>query len=141
MACELTVLLENRPGSFAALGEALGNDQINIEGICGFTWEDKYLIHLLVKNSGTARTALENAGINVPGERDVLIIDIEDRPGQFGRLCRQLAIAGINPNLVYLTTKSRLVLGVDDFNKARAVLDLLPDELRDTNSDPGGKQT
>lgn len=123
MACELTVLLENRPGSFAAMGEALGNAGINIIGLCGYSIDENYLAHVLVENTSLARTALENAGILIQGERDVLVLDIPDQPGAFGRLCRQLAAAGINTNLVYLGMKNRVVLGVDDFNKARRILE------------------
>ena len=42
---DLTVQLEDRPGTLAELGEALGNAGINIEGIAGFAvpsapWHD-----------------------------------------------------------------------------------------------------
>jgi hypothetical protein len=124
MACELTVVIENRPGSFAALGEAIGNAGMNIVAICGFTWEEKKIVHILVKNSTEGRRALENAGFMIEGERDVLVINIEDQPGQFGKICRQLAVAGINTNLIYLASKQRLVLGVDDFSRARTILGL-----------------
>lgn len=124
MAIELTVFLEDRPGTFAGLGEALGNAGINIEGICGFTCEDKGIIHILVQNGKDARRALENAGLPIHGERDVLVLEIEDKPGEFGKVCRQLAAAGVNINLVYLTTQKQLILGVDDYNKARSVLEI-----------------
>lgn len=124
MACELTVMLENRASSFAALGEALGAAGLNIEGICGFTLNEKYLVHVLVKNAREGRIALENAGISVQGERDVLILDFQDRPGEFGKTCRRLAMAGINTNLVYLTTQNHVVLGVDDFNKACTIFNV-----------------
>jgi hypothetical protein len=124
MACELTIIIENRPGSFAALGESLGNAGVNIEGICGFAWEGKYLAHVLTVNTRLARTALENDGIAVQGERDVLLVDLENLPGEFGKLCRKLAIAGINTDLVYLTENNQVVLGVDDLKKAQALLNL-----------------
>ncbi len=128
MTCELTIILENRPGTFAAMGEALGNAGINIEGICGFTCEDKNIVHLLVKNNNAARFALENAGLTVQGERDVLALSIDDRPGEFGRHCRKLAAAGINTNLVYLTAKNHLVIGVDDYRRACTILKVVHEE-------------
>ena len=33
---DLTVILENRPGALADMGEKLGQSGINMEGICGF---------------------------------------------------------------------------------------------------------
>jgi len=122
MAIDLTVILENRPGTLADMGEALGKAGINIEGLCGFPSEGKGVIHILVEDGPTARRALEEAGLQVHSERQVLILDVEDRPGEFGSICRRIANAGINIDLVYLATNTRLVVGTDDLDKARAVI-------------------
>ena len=122
MAIDLTVILEDRPGTLADLGEALGEAGINIEGLCGFPREGKGALHLLVEDEPTARRALEEAGLQVHSERQVLILDVEDRPGEFGSICRRIANAGINIDLVYLATNTRLVVGADDQDKARAVI-------------------
>jgi hypothetical protein len=69
------------------------------------------------------RAALSEAGIEVAGERDVLVVDVEDRPGTMGEVARRIGDAGANVELVYTTFGAvRLVLGVDDFEKARAAL-------------------
>jgi hypothetical protein len=122
MAIDLTVILEDRPGTLADVGEALGKAGINIEGLCGFPSEGKGVLHLLVEDEPTARRALEEAGLQVRSERQVLILDVEDRPGEFGSICRRIANAGINIDLVYLATNTRLVVGADDLDKARAVI-------------------
>jgi len=122
MAIDLTVILEDRPGTLADVGEALGKAGINIEGLCGFPSEGKGVLHLLVEDEPTARRALEQAGLQVHSERQVLILDVEDRPGEFGSICRRIANAGINIDLVYLATNTRLVVGADDLDKARAVI-------------------
>ena len=122
MAIDLTVILEDRPGTLADMGEALGKAGINIEGLCGFPSEGKGVIHILVEDGPTARRALEEAGLEVRSERQVLILDVEDRPGEFGRICRRIANAGINIDLVYLATNTRLVVGADDLDKARTVI-------------------
>ena len=123
MAMDLTVILEDRPGTLADLGETLGKAGINIEGGCGFPCEGKGVIHILVEDAAAARRALEEAGIEVRDERQVLVLEeIEDRPGALGEVSRRLANAGVNIDLIYLATNNRLVLGVDDLDKARAVL-------------------
>lgn len=122
MAIDLTVILEDRPGTLADMGEALGKAGINIQGLCGFPSEGKGVIHILVEDGPTACRALEEAGLEVRSERQVLILDIEDRPGEFGRICRRIANAGINIDLVYLATNTRLVVGADNLDKARAVI-------------------
>jgi hypothetical protein len=122
MAKDLTVMLEDRPGTLAALGEALGKAKVNIEGLCGVPSEGKGAIHILVEDGAAARRALEAAKIKVQQERDVLVLKMEDRPGELGRVCHKLAAAGVNINLTYLATNTRLVLGVDKMDKAHAAV-------------------
>lgn len=56
-------------------------------------------------------------------EREVLVVNIKDRPGELGRITRKITNSDININLVYLATNNRLVLGVDDLEKAKATLE------------------
>lgn len=122
MAKDLTVLLEDRPGTLAALGEALGKARINVEGVCGVPSEGRATVHILVEDAAAARRALQQAGITVRSERDVLVQKIEDKPGALGSMARKLADAGVNIDLVYLATNTRVVLGVGDMEKARKAL-------------------
>ncbi len=122
MAKDLTVILENRPGTLADLGEALGGAGINLDAMCGFPCEGKGVIHILVEDAGGARSALEAAGLAVESERDVLLFDAEDRPGMLGETMRKLANAGVNVDLLYKATQSKLVIGADDLEKAKATL-------------------
>ncbi len=122
MAKNLTVIIEDRPGTLAEIGEVLGKAGINIEGLCGFPCEGKGVINILVEDAGGARRALEGTGITVQKERDVILLDIEDRPGEFGKSCRKIANAGVNVDLSYVASKNRLVIGADDLNKARAAI-------------------
>jgi hypothetical protein len=119
---DLTVILEDRPGTMAAASEALGKAGVNIEGMCGFPCEGKGVGHILVEDAVAARRALEEIGVEVRGEREVLILEIENRPGALGEVSRRIADAGANLNLVYLTSNGRVVLGADDLEKARAAV-------------------
>lgn len=76
-----------------------------------------------MEDTAATRAALSEAGIEVGGERDVLVVDVEDRPGTMGEVARRIGEAGVNIELVYATFGAvRLVLGVDDLDKARAAL-------------------
>jgi hypothetical protein len=121
MAKDLTVALEDRPGTLADLGEALGKAGINIEGLCGVPAEGTSIVHVLVEDASGARRALEGAGIHVQGEHDVLLVQVQDQPGELGRTCRKLAEAGININLLYGSMKG-VVIGADNLDKARAAV-------------------
>ena len=122
MAKDLTVILADRPGTLADLGETLGKAGINIDGMCGFPCEGRGVIHVLVEDGANARRVLEEGGMEVSGEREVLVLEGEDRPGTFGEITRKIANAGVNVDLCYLATKTRIVIGADDLEKARAAL-------------------
>ncbi len=122
MASDLTIILEDRPGTLADMGEALGNAGINIEGWCGFRSEGKGIIHILVEDAVAASRVLVQAGLEVRGERQVLVLEAEDRPGVIGDVCRRIANAGANVDLIYTATNTRLVIGADDVDKARTAV-------------------
>jgi hypothetical protein len=122
MPWDIAVQLEDRPGTLAELGEVAGQKGVNLEGVCGFPCEGVGLIHVLVEDVASARNAFDGAGITIAEEREVLVADIEDRPGALGRLTRRLADAGLNLDLVYLATGTRAVLGVDDLSAARLLI-------------------
>jgi hypothetical protein len=77
-----------------------------------------------VENADSAKRALESAGFTVEEIRDVLVKDIVDRPGELGGIARRLAQESINLELLYLTASMSLVIGVDDIERARHVLDI-----------------
>ena len=122
MVKDLTVILQDRPGILADLGEILGKAAINIEGMCAIQCQGKGINHILVEDSAGARQALEAKGMEVTVEREVLVKEIEDRPGTLGEVARKLANAGVNIEVIYLATKTRLVIGVDNLEKARSAI-------------------
>jgi hypothetical protein len=105
--------------TLAQMGNALGKAGINIIGICGEPCEGVGVIHILVEDSELARNAIEEAGFEVRGEREVLVTEIKDDPGELGKIARRIAAAGVNIDLMYLATKTRIVLGVDNIDKAK----------------------
>jgi hypothetical protein len=122
MHSDLTVNLENRPGTLAELGEALGNAGINIDGAAGLGQGEQGEFHILVDDAGPAREALSQAGIEVGAEREVEVVSVVDQPGELGRHLRRVADAGVNVDLVYLATGTRLVIGSDDVEGLRRAL-------------------
>lgn len=122
MATDLTVVLPDRPGALAELGERLGAAGVNIGGVCCAVQGGQGPAHVLVEDPEGARAALSDTPFDVGAEREVLVTDVEDRPGVLGEVARRVADAGVNIEVVYLATNTRLVLGVDDAAKARAAL-------------------
>jgi hypothetical protein len=126
MPTNLTIVLRDRPGELARIGEATGGAGINILGMAAFTGEGRGIIHILVdtERADAARAALEAAGLGVADQREVLVIDVNDRPGTLGGLARELGDANVNIELAYTTFGGvKLVVATDDLDSARAVLD------------------
>ncbi len=122
---DITIVVENKPGALADLGEILGKENINMEGLCGTLCEGEDLIHILVENPGKAYNLLERADFKIKSQREVLVVEIKDivkKPGSGGNLFRKLAHEEINIDLIYLAENNRLVIGVDDLKKAKTVL-------------------
>ena len=123
MATGLSVVLEDRPGELARLGEATGQAGVNIEGMAAFTGQGRGIIHLLVEDAAKAKAALEGAGIKLADEREALVIDIENQPGSLGELARRLGEASVNIELIYTTFGGvKVVIVTDDLGAAREAL-------------------
>jgi len=123
MATDLTIILEDRPGTGAEVCEALGKAGVNIDGHCAFACEGVGILHILVEDPVNARKIVENAGFKVRSERPVLVLDVEDKPGELGKVARRFADAGVNIDLVYVATGSRIVFGLDNLEKGRTVIE------------------
>lgn len=119
---DLCVALEDRPGTLALVGEALGAAGVSIEGGGAFVVDGRGVAHFLVEDAGAARRALEEAGLDVLAERDVLVQELDQgKPGQLGALARRMAQAGVNIEVVYSDHEHRLILVVDRPRAGRAV--------------------
>lgn len=122
MATDLAVTVEDKPGELANLGEATGRAGINIDGMCCFSSGGRFVVHLLVDDAAGTRRAVEDAGYTSIEERDVVVVGLEDRPGALGETARRIAAAGVNIELAYLATNTRLVVGAADLDKVQAVV-------------------
>lgn len=120
---DITVIIDDLPGTLAQVGEALGNAGINIGGYCSFPSGGKSFLHILVEDVDGARKALSGLGLSIAQERDVVTVDMEDTPGELGKISRKIANAGININMVYMGTNSRLVIAAYDIDNAKAALE------------------
>jgi hypothetical protein len=119
---DLAIVLENRPGALASMGEALGRAGVSVEGGGAWVVDGKGVAHFLVEDAAAARNALVKAGIEVLAERDVVIQRLQqDVPGQLGLLTRRMADAGVNIEVLYSDHQNQLILVVDDVARGREV--------------------
>ena len=120
MATEFRVILEDRPGVLARLGEILGDARVNIEAIQGITLEGKGIVQFVPNDPDKAGRVLEAAGVSHT-RREVIIVRVLDEPGMLGDVALVMSRAGINIDSVYVTTRGHVVLGVDDLVGATQV--------------------
>ena len=125
MPTDLTVILHDRPGELARVGEVAGQAGVHIRGMAAFTGEGNGVVHVLVDDDQVqgAVAALKAEHMKVADEREVLVVDVGDRPGSLGELARELAEANVNVELAYPTfTHAQLVVATDDMRSARDAL-------------------
>ena len=121
---DVTIVLDNRPGALAALGEALGRAGISIEGGGVFGAGEVAVAHYLFDDAAAAGDVLRAAGFHVAAERPVVMLRLRQaEPGQLGRISRLMASAGVNIEVQYSDHHNQLILVVDDPQGARAVVD------------------
>jgi hypothetical protein len=123
MATDLTLYLNDDPGELARVGDVLGQAGANIAGLCAVaSGGGQAEVHILVDDATPAFEALQAAGVKIATEQEVLVLEIEDRPGALGQIAHQLGAAKVNLTLVYLATNTRLVLGADNLADAKAAI-------------------
>jgi len=125
MATDFTIMLEDRPGELARVGEALGNAGVNIEGVAGAVTDGRGVLHLAIEDADAARSALSAAGVEISGEAEAAVMDIgggANQPGTLGAMARKVADAGVNVQALYLATGNRGVLVSSDNQAALSAL-------------------
>jgi hypothetical protein len=124
MQTDFTVILEDRPGTAALVGQTMGRAEVNIDGLSLFTSGGVAILHILVapQEVDRAREALRTSGIDLHGERHVWVSQLADRPGAMGQLLRVLAEADVNCDLLYLDAHGRLVIGAEDMEEVSHLL-------------------
>jgi organic hydroperoxide reductase OsmC/OhrA len=119
---DLEIVLDDRPGALAEMGDALGQAGVSIEGGGVFSIDGSGIAHFLFNDGADAAGALRSAGIRVAKERDVVTLRLRQaEPGQLGALARRMADAGVNIEIIYSDHDHNLILVVDDEAGARAV--------------------
>src|SRR5688500_11595561 len=126
MATDLTVLLDDRAGQLAHMGEALGDAGVTIEGISATTSDGVGIVHVLVDNAMVAQNALILADIKVEGEADAVVVDLTaeeaGKPGTLGGLAGKLRTAVLDVLVAYLSARGQVAGVTNGDDSAREVL-------------------
>jgi hypothetical protein len=125
MAVDLVIDVENTPGALARVATAISDAGVNIAAATCVGPGERAELHILVPHAEAVKHALAISHVAVTRERQVVVVDVEDRPGVLADLTRKIAAAGVNLDLVYVATQNRIVFGADDLPGLRAALGVL----------------
>lgn len=124
-AKELKIRVEDRPGILGEVASALGEKKVNLRAANAWVEDGQGVVRLVVDQHGAAKRVLAARGLK-PEEKEVLEIELSDKPGALGEVGRKLGQAGVNVEYVYLGTagarKATVFLGVSDVGKAMKAL-------------------
>lgn len=123
---ELTIRIENRPGTLAKVCRSLADQRVNILAFQSVPMEGTPAVRMVVDNPTAAKKALDTEHISYT-ETEVAHARIPNRPGELAQAASQLGLANINIEYAYSgldTGNSPVVFfGVKDAGKAAVVLD------------------
>ena len=122
MAVDLVIDVENKPGALANVAAAISDAGVNIAAATCIGAGERAELHILVKHAEAARHSLAISHVAVTRQREVVVVDVEDRPGVLADLTRKIARAGVDLDLVYVATRNRVVFGSADLDGLRAAL-------------------
>lgn len=123
---QLSVFLDNRPGTLARTCQALAREGINILALSISDTVDHAVIRMVVSDAKKAETILQSLHGTIQ-EREVVFMDIPNKPGTLAKIAEQLAAAGINIEYAYCTGASDQEMGnmVLRTNDLEATIDAL----------------
>jgi hypothetical protein len=124
---ELTIGLEDRPGTLGRVCRALADRKVNIVAFQAARAEGSGLVRFVVDNPAAARKALDNEGVDYQ-ETEVAQIKRPSRPGELARAASRLGEADINIDYAYCgldpsTSTPVIIFGVAEAGQAAAILD------------------
>jgi len=121
---DLEIILENKPGVLALLGDTLGKNNISLEGGGVFSNGDYSIAHFLVNEPERAKEVLAAVKIRVLRINDVIIQRLrQDIPGQLGLFCEKMAEANVNILTQYSDHSNQLIIVVDDYDMGVKIAD------------------
>jgi hypothetical protein len=116
-AKELKFKVPDRPGMLGEVAGALGEKKVNLRAINALVEGTEGVIRIVVDKHAVAKKLLAAKGW-APEERDVIEIELADKPGALGEAAAKLGQAGVNITHVFVGTglarKATVFLGVSD---------------------------
>ena len=123
---QISVLLDNEPGSLSRVSDLLGKEGINIGAFSLTEATEHTIARMVTDNPKKTIRVLKNAKYQV-WEKDVIAVVVPDHPGALNAVLKPLATAKINVNYLYPHLRKSednavIIFRVGDNKKAYEVL-------------------
>lgn len=114
---QFEITLEDKPGELAKLATQISN--INIRNMTVTTGGGEGSIRLITMDEEATRSTLKSAGVDFT-EDNIILVELQNKPGQLAKLAKRLGDAGINIVALYLIDRGLFGLLVDPDNHTQA---------------------
>ena len=126
MGKELVLTVANKIGVLANVSKILADHGINIEGVAGYAMASEAKIMIVADDVLRAGEALKKAGFKDIETKEVVVVELENKPGAMKSISAKLSDAKIDIRYIYGTTcsggcASTLVISTTDNEKALVV--------------------
>lgn len=126
MIRQISVFVENQPGSMMNVTNVLTEAHVNIRAISTFDTPEFGIMRLVVDDPVRAKESLTSKGF-VNRVSDVIGAELKDEKGNLNQMLKILADGQINVNYIYSFVIREgkvpvMVFHTDDFEKAESVL-------------------
>lgn len=99
---ELTARLENKPGRLAKVCAALAREKVNIRALSVMDTDERSVLRMVVDQLEPTRQVLTSLGVEYE-VRDVLAVEMDNRPGALTKVLEKLAEEHINIEYAYVS--------------------------------------
>jgi hypothetical protein len=89
MPFDLVIDIENKLGALARVAAAISDAGVNIAAATCIGAGERAELHILVPHAEAAKHALAISHLAVSREREVVVVDVEDRPGVLADVTRK----------------------------------------------------
>jgi len=121
---QFEILINDRPGELAKVTDALAMNGVNIMAIASERCENP-IIRIVTDDEQSTRSALKKANMKFK-ENELMVIELQDRPGELNKMAKKLAKAGVNVESIHILSKgtstTSIALVVDNYKKASEIL-------------------
>jgi hypothetical protein len=120
---ELVVTVINKIGVLADISKLLADHGINIEAVAGYAVDKEAKIILVTDDNLRSVDALKKAGYKNIKENEVVVVELENKPGALKHITTRLAAKEIDIKQIYATTcqaacPAIVILSTSDNEKA-----------------------